>query len=97
MGRALLAAMAGEPDLPPAGSLGQWELLVERFAGRLLWDSDFMLGGTFMDLPPATSAALNDQPDVGSEQYFVAIVPEPAADELGILSRRIRRLVGRSD
>jgi hypothetical protein len=97
--RALLAAIAGEPDLPSAdcGSLGEWELLVERFANRVLWDSAYMLSGTFLDLPPGTAAAMNDQLGVDSEEYFVAIVREPAADELNMLSERLRRIVSRLD
>ncbi|OAI54410.1 hypothetical protein AYO47_02880 [Planctomyces sp. SCGC AG-212-M04] len=42
MRHVLLTAMAGEPDLSAAnsGDLGEWELLVECFADRVVWDFD---------------------------------------------------------
>jgi hypothetical protein len=46
-----------------------------------------------MDLPPDESSELNDQLGVGGDDYFGAIVREPAADELEGLSRRLRRLI----
>jgi len=87
--KALLAAMEGEDELPPAKSkdIGEWEFVIDGFSDRVLWDSDYAMGDTFADLPPGQ----NDEMGVGGKS--AAIVREPAAAELAGLSARLGRLV----
>jgi hypothetical protein len=92
--RALLAALADDPpDEMPAADCdddSEWELTVECFTDRVLWDRDFDID--LADLPPEVSASIDDYLRFG-DGYFSATADEPNAAALTDARKRLRKLL----
>jgi len=74
----------GEIDeLPDVDStdMDNWSLLVELLHDRVLWDTDYEMGGLFLDTPPESATALRELMNV-PDDYFRAIPPDPNDEEL---------------
>lgn len=71
----------------------EWELLLEEFEGRILWDADYATGDAFLDLPPDEArerlGTFGIDPD-----YYLAVPDEPT--EAGVTAARqtLTRLLG---
>ncbi len=68
------------PDLNSTDS-GNWLLLVQLLHDRILWDTDYEMGGIFLDTPPESANALRELMNV-NDNYFRAIPPDPTDEEL---------------
>jgi hypothetical protein len=100
--RLILAAcletgIVGEDPLPAesCGDSGEWDLLVECLADRILWDDDFMAGQHFLDGDPDESRARMQALGI-ADNYFVALAPDPGAAELEAIRRTLRDITGRN-
>lgn len=91
----LLAALADDPpeEMPKAKCTdeSEWELMVECFADRVLWDRDFNLDQV-ADLPPEAAAKADESFGFG-EGYFSAVAAEPNADALAKARKKLRKLI----
>lgn len=68
------------PDLRSTDS-DNWLLFVELLHDRVLWDTDYEMGGLFLDTPPKSASALRKLMNV-HDDYFRAIPPDPNEVEL---------------
>lgn len=84
---AFTAGEDGPEELPKPTSKawGEWEFLMERFEGRVLWDTDYDLGDYFLDLPPEEARERMAQMTIDPE-YFLSTPDEPG--EKGVIKAR---------
>jgi hypothetical protein len=94
--RALLAALADDPpeEMPAADcdDGDEWDLMVEFFTDRVLWDRDFEIEEV-ADLPPEAAAELHEMMRFGGREYFSTAADEPAAGVLENARLKLRKLV----
>lgn len=86
----------GEPDELPLSvhstDMDNWDLQIEFLADRILWDRDYELADTLMDVDP--DAAAEQRQFLGiSEDYFSAIAPDVNEEELEDVIRVLREMV----
>jgi len=62
-------------------NLEQWEILIEALQNRLLWDEDFLMAGTLMDLDPTRLHQIKGDMAI-DDQYFTAIAPDISDDQI---------------
>jgi len=97
--RAYQETNPGDPgddwDLPDPSStdVGEWELLVDVMADRILWDRDWELEDLMVDSHPAKAAALKMQLGI-DDDYFTDIPPDPHDADLDKVRRRLNSLTG---
>jgi hypothetical protein len=69
---------------PSPLSIEDWEFCVECLHDAILWDSDYLGESIFTDLPPESSRALKQNMGV-SEDYFLAVAPDPTSEQASSL------------
>ncbi len=95
----VLAAIRGtNPDreLPSPGSsdMTEWSALLDSLLDRILEDRDYLAGSLFLDTEPSRSRSLKALLGI-SHDYFAAIPPDPAPEELEGVRADLRRICGR--
>jgi hypothetical protein len=65
-----------EVPAPSCDDPDQWAFCVECLHDAILWDSDYLEDGNFMDLPPEYAKALKENMGI-SEEYFRSVAPDP--------------------
>ena len=99
--RLILDAVGCGPDReeePPPSDCRQkdeWCYLLDEIEQRILWDWDFAMGDSFLDLPPAEARAKMDQLTIDSD-YYLDIPRDPNPVELLDARRTLARLLGLS-
>lgn len=93
---ALLAALADDPvDEMPAESstdVDEWNLLVDVFADRVLWDADYELSDFHLDLPPTEGERMDDVMQV-DDSYFAAVAADLHPTKVEAVVERLRKLI----
>ena len=70
----------------------RWDAVIESLADNLLWDRDFEMAESFLDIDPAVSQQRRRLLGI-SEDYFTEVAPDPRPGELPQLVSRTRDLV----
>jgi hypothetical protein len=70
----------------------EWDILIECLSDGVLWDADWQASETFQDLDPDIAQSVRDEMAI-SDNYFVAVAPEPSDEELHEIKVRIRELL----
>lgn len=80
-------------DLPDVSctDMAEWELLIDSLADRILWDRDYELAGTFVDLEPRRAESLRRSIGI-DDDYFAIIAPDARDDQVPALLDAIRKL-----
>jgi hypothetical protein len=68
-----------------------WGLILDSVTGRVLWDEDFLEEDWFVDADPHATAPLKRELGI-DEDYFTALAPDPAEEELRSIRVRLRAL-----
>jgi len=68
-----------------------WEFEIECLADRILWDRDYDMYDTFVDLPPQKSEAIKEVMNI-DDDYYVATPPVVTKETKGRLEALERRL-----
>jgi hypothetical protein len=72
--------------------MDSWELQIELLADRILWDRDYELADTLMDVDP--DAATEQKQFLGiSDDYFSAIAPDISDQEFAAVLQSLREMV----
>lgn len=81
-------------EVPEEGSqeMQQWDLVIESLADNLLWDRDFEMAESFLDIDPGVSRQRRRLLGI-HEDYFTQIAPDPLPHELPRLISQTRRIV----
>ena len=69
---------------PSSASIDEWAFCVDCLHDAILWDSDYLIEDTFVDLPPEEAQVLKKDMGVADE-YFLSVAPEPKADQVAAL------------
>ena len=69
---------------PSSASIDEWAFCVDCLHDAILWDSDYLIEDTFVDLPPEEAEALKKDMGVADE-YFLSVAPEPKEDQVAAL------------
>jgi hypothetical protein len=77
---------------PTCNDVRVWESLVESLADAILWDRDFEMAESFLDVDPGVSHQRRQLLGI-DEDYFIAIAPDPRPDEVQGLISRTREIV----
>lgn len=80
------------PDVTSDDAEG-WGWLVEEFEGRIFWDTDFVLGDEFLDLPPDEARTQLEIYGIDPD-YFLAVPDEPGRAGLTAARQSLARLLG---
>lgn len=95
----LLAAYQNSPkvaldDLPSvtATDLDRWDDLIDILAGAILWDRDFELADSFLDIDPGVSHKRRKMMGI-HEDYFTSVAPDPRPEEAFALVSQTREIV----
>lgn len=83
-----------DDDLPEASSrdMDPWEYLVESLVDSILWDRDFEMAESFLDVDPGVSRQRRRLLGI-DEDYFTSVPPDPRPDEVFDLISRTRDIV----
>jgi hypothetical protein len=95
---ALETKTTGEEPLPDSRSkdLEDWNCLIDCLSDRVLWDTDYDMGGEFLDAAPQAGQAMMREMGIDPD-YFLAVAPDPTEDQLDQIRRTLRQLTGRSE
>ncbi len=87
-----------DDDVPDAecDDLGEWVLLIDCLADRILWDEDWADGDLYLDDDPESSQHLKKIMGVDPD-YYVDVPPDPTDDELDDVLDTLRRLTSGRD
>ena len=87
-----------DDDVPDAecDDLGEWVLLIDCLADRILWDEDWANGDLYLDDDPESSQHLKKIMGIDPD-YFVEVPPDPTDDELDEILDTLRRLTSGRD
>ena len=69
---------------PSSADTDEWAFCVDCLHDAILWDSDYLIEDTFVDLPPEEAQVLKKDMGVADE-YFLSVAPEPKADRVAAL------------
>jgi hypothetical protein len=72
--------------------IGRWELLIDGLCDAVLWDRDFELAETFMDVDPGVSRQRRRLLGI-EDDYFTAVPPDPRPGEVLHLVWMTRQIV----
>ena len=72
-------------------NIEQWRSLVESLADRILWDRDFEMAGSFLDMEPAKATALKEMLGIESD-HFSSIAPDLRNDKVDAMLKQVREL-----
>lgn len=68
------------------GDIHAWERLVDALTDAILWDRDFEMADSFMDVDPGVSHHRRQLLGI-TEDYFTSVAPDPRPDEVfGLVS-----------
>jgi hypothetical protein len=81
-------------DLPVAScrDIRQWELLIENLVDSILWDRDFEMADSFLDVDPGVSRQRRRLLGI-DEDYFTSVAPDPRPDQVLHLVSKTRDIV----
>ncbi|WP_218933635.1 hypothetical protein [Rubripirellula lacrimiformis] len=81
-------------DLPAVDScdLSRWEDLIDILAGAILWDRDFEMAESFLDIDPNVSQQRRKLLGI-DDDYFTSVAPDPRPEEAFGLVSRTREIV----
>lgn len=72
---------------PNCNDIHAWEALVEYLADGILWDRDFEMADSFLDVDPGVSHHRRQLLGI-DDDYFTRVAPDPRPDEVfGLISR----------
>ncbi len=72
--------------------LRRWEYLVESLADAILWDRDYEMAESFLDVDPGVSHQRRRLLGIGDD-YFTSVAPDPRPEEVFQLISRTRDIV----
>lgn len=72
--------------------IGQWQDLLESLTDAVLWDRDFELADSFLDIDPGVSRQRRRLMGI-DDDYFVQIAPDPDSNEAFRLAARTQSIV----
>lgn len=81
-------------DLPPVTStdLDRWDDLIDILAGAILWDRDFEMADSFLDIDPGVSYKRRKLLGI-HDDYFTSVAPDPRPEEAFSLVSQTREIV----
>ena len=74
--------------------MGEWESLIEHLTDAVLWDRDFEMADSFLDIDPGVSQQRRRLLGIDDE-YFTRVAPDPRPDEIASLVSYTRDIVRR--
>lgn len=77
-------------------NIGDWDFVLECVSDRIFWDADYEMDKTFLDAPPQRSRAVMEQMGIDPD-YFLAVAPDPTAEQLGQIRGVLRQLTDRGN
>lgn len=84
-----------DPWVTPASeksrNLPQWDSTVESLADRILWDRDFEMARSFMDISPAKASMLKQVMGIETD-YYSSIAPDSSSSQVESLLREVRQI-----
>ena len=83
----------GGLDLPAdsCDDMREWGFCVDRLHNGILWDTDYLAEASYVDHSPARGKTLKERMGV-SQDYFLAIAPEPTPPQMEILRDELEML-----
>ncbi len=72
--------------------LDRWEDLIDVLAGAILWDRDFEMADSFLDIDPGVSLKRRKMLGI-HDDYFTSVAPDPRPEEAFGLVSKTRELV----
>jgi hypothetical protein len=85
-------AVCGELPDDSCEDIRQWENLVDPLADAILWDRDFEMAESFLDVDPGVSHQRRRLLGI-NEDYFTSVAPDPRPEEVFRLISRTRDIV----
>lgn len=79
---------------PTCQDLAVWEDMIDALSGVILWDRDFEIADSFLDIDPGVSHHRRKLLGI-SDDYFTAVAPDPRPDQAFELVSSTRALVRR--
>ncbi|NND97233.1 MAG: hypothetical protein HKN47_07885 [Pirellulaceae bacterium] len=79
------------PQSAESRNLEQWESVTESLADRILWDRDFEMAGSVLDVEPAQAALLKQVMGIETN-YYCDVAPDLKDDEIAAVLRSVRQL-----
>jgi len=76
---------------PESWDLDEWQVLVECLADAVLWDEDWRDAENHLDADPQANRVVKKLLGI-DEDYFVAVPPDPAEDEMEGVRAKLRAL-----
>ena len=70
----------------------QWESLIDSLAEAILWDRDFEMADSFLDVDPGVSRQRRRLLGI-EDDYFASVAPDPRPDEILNLVAKTRDIV----
>ena len=81
-----------ELPLEVSGDIQQWERVIDHLADAILWDRDFEISASFLDMDPEISRERRQVLGIDDE-YFTQVAPDPRPAEVPELVSATRRIV----
>ena len=72
--------------------INQWEWLIESLTDAILWDRDYEMADTFLDIDPGVSQQRRRLLGI-DDDYFTQIAPDPSSEEAYRLAARTQSIV----
>ncbi len=72
--------------------INEWETLIDSLSDAVLWDRDFEMAESFLDIDPGVSEQRRRLLGIG-EDYFTAVAPDPRPGEVFPLVSKTREIV----
>ncbi len=82
------------PLLAASEDLAAWEAMVNELCDSVLWDRDFEMAESFLDVDPGVSRHRRRLLGI-DDDYFTAVAPDPRLGEVLVLASRTRDIVRR--
>jgi hypothetical protein len=80
------------PLLAVSEDLPAWEVMVNELCDSILWDRDFEMAESFLDVDPGVSRHRRRLLGI-DDDYFTAVAPDPHLGEVLVLASRTRDIV----
>ena len=74
--------------------IAAWNTLIEHLTDAVLWDRDFEMADSFLDIDPSVSQRRRRMLGI-DDDYFTRVAPDPRPDEVWNLVSRTRDIVRR--
>jgi len=79
------------PRSAASQNLDQWVSMTEDLADRILWDRDFEMAESFLDLAPEKAAALKHAMGIESD-YYISVADDLTPSDIQVALHRIRQI-----